>query len=59
MATSVLAAPIMVLSVGLMAMKIGQVALSASSGRLFGPVIMILQQRLRLGAYGIDINEYY
>jgi hypothetical protein len=58
-ATSVLAAPIMVLSMGIMAMKIGQLALSPSAGRLFGPVVIILQQRLRLGAFSIDITEYY
>jgi hypothetical protein len=44
---------------GIMAMKIGQLALSPSAGRLFGPVVIILQQRLRLGAFSIDITEYY
>lgn len=44
---------------GLMALKVGQLALGSSAGRLFGPVVIILQQRLALGALGVDIGEFY
>lgn len=54
-----LTTPLMVVSMGLMALKVGQLALGSSAGRLFGPVVMILQQRLALGALGIDVGEFY
>ena len=49
----------MVVSMGIMALKVGQLALGSSAARLFGPVVMLLQQRLALGAMGIDLGEFY
>ena len=55
----VVATPLTIISSALMVAKIGEIALTADSGRLFGPVVMLLQQRLSLGAQGIDIAEFY